>query len=297
MRRVAAILALCFPGPAVSLLILGRLRWALGGVTTVAGLYVAASLLYGVGASGAWIFLAWAGLSSAVTIAMVIATFTLTIRTGQSWQTWGGCAIAGAVCYAPVAVVWATRHQVVESYAIPSMGMAPTLVPGDYVVARKRTFGGSIASGNVVIFTYPSDPNVVFVARVAGTAGQRIEVRDGTLVVDGRELPREPAQSDPALTDGACNPLIGSAWAETHGGRTYTILTATDAGLRWPDFGPTMVPDGMFFAIGDNRDSRADSRVRGAARLEDVLGVVSDRWLAIHPCTQAFRSGRVGPVR
>lgn len=296
MRRLVAILVLCLPGPAVSLIIIGHLRWALVAVGAVAGAYVAASLTYAAGVAGAWVFLAWVALSVTVNVSAVLATFILPIRTGQQWQTWWGYLLGTALCYAAVLLILELRRDVVEPYAIPSMGMAPTLVAGDYVLARKRAFGGSIAAGEVVVFTYPQDPDVVFIARVGATAGQSLEVRGGSLVVDGQELPREPAVVDPTLTDGDCDPLAGNAWTETRSGRRYPILTAADPGTRIPDFGPTVVPDGMFFAIGDNRDSSADSRVLGGVRVEDVLGVVSDRWFTVDPCTQAFRTGRVGPV-
>ncbi len=116
----------------------------------------------------------------------------------------------GTVDYArsffPVAfVVLIVRAFIFEPFRIPSDSMMPTLLDGDFIVVSKYSYGlrlpvlnkkvigtGEPQRGDVVVFRYPPDPRVNYIKRLVGLPGDRIEVRDDHLVVNGEVIAQEP---------------------------------------------------------------------------------------------------------
>ncbi len=116
----------------------------------------------------------------------------------------------GTVDYArsffPVAfVVLIVRAFIFEPFRIPSDSMMPTLLDGDFIVVSKYSYGlrlpvlntrvidtGAPQRGDVVVFRYPPDPRVNYIKRLVGLPGDRIEVRDDHLVVNGEVIAQQP---------------------------------------------------------------------------------------------------------
>jgi signal peptidase I len=123
----------------------------------------------------------------------------------------------GTVDYArsffPVAfVVLIVRAFIFEPFRIPSDSMMPTLLDGDFIVVSKYSYGlrlpvintkfidtGSPQRGDVMVFRYPPDPRVNYIKRLVGLPGDRIEVRDDHLVVNGEVIAQQP---DGTFADG-----------------------------------------------------------------------------------------------
>ena len=80
------------------------------------------------------------------------------------------------------------RAWVVENLAIPAASMSPTLDSGDHIVPSEWPF--TPRRGDLVVFSYPRDPDKTFIKRVAAVGGDTIEIRDDTLVVNGQPLAR-----------------------------------------------------------------------------------------------------------
>ena len=115
----------------------------------------------------------------------------------------------GTVDYArsffPVAfVVLIVRAFIFEPFRIPSDSMMPTLLDGDFIVVNKYSYGlrlpvlntkfintGSPQRGDVLVFRYPPDPRVNYIKRLVGLPGDRIEVRDDHLVVNGQVIAQQ----------------------------------------------------------------------------------------------------------
>ena len=129
-------------------------------------------------------------------------------------------------------------------YRMPSVAMAPTLVPGDVVMADTTAYRISPPlTGDVVVYYPPDDPSRgPLIGRVVAVGGERAQMRDGVLLVDGR--PRAiPPEAAPASVPGP--------------GR---------------DMAPLAVPAGHVFVMGDNRDQAWDSRYFGPVPREAVVG-------------------------
>ena len=93
------------------------------------------------------------------------------------------------------------RAFIFEPFRIPSDSMMPTLLDGDFIVVNKYAYGlrwpvlnekfldtGTPQRGDVVVFRYPPDPSVNYIKRLVGLPGDRIEVRDDHLVINGEVI-------------------------------------------------------------------------------------------------------------
>jgi signal peptidase I len=163
------------------------------------------------------------------------------------------------------------RALVYAPFSIPSRSMAPALVPGDTIFVAKwpygygvhslplgaglfgvdgsrRMFGAVPARGDVIVFKTPRDNRTNFIKRVIGLPGDRVEIRQGRLWLNGTPLAYRSA-----CTDESCGllreKLPGSA----------TIIRVASAVAMAP-FGPVVVPAKTLFLLGDNRGASADSR-------------------------------------
>lgn len=179
-----------------------------------------------------------------------------------------------------------------EPFFIPSGSMVPTLLVGDYVFVAKYDYGfthfsfpfspdffsGRIPNwipkrGDVVVFRLPRDTSIDYVKRVIGLPGDTVQVTDGQLYINGKQVPRTDEGDYTDDSSGA--PVVARRYAETlPGGKTHDILKLTNQGF----FNNTQVytvPPGDMFMMGDNRDNSLDSRVLddvGYVPIENALG-------------------------
>jgi len=169
------------------------------------------------------------------------------------------------------------RTGVVQAFYIPSGSMEDTLLVGDYLLANKFVYGAPIdlpgtfkwynelgldedgylfrlpglrdpQPGDIVIFRSPVDPDRDLIKRCVAVSGQKIEILNKVLYVDGKRF------ADPPLAK-------------------YTDRTLYPAAVNPRDnFGPYRVPSDHFFMMGDNRDNSADSRYWRAVPRELIKG-------------------------
>lgn len=205
--------------------------------------------------------------------------------------------LLGAVAYNGLAfsVIQVTQSFVVESRMVPAVSMAPNILAWDFVLVKK--LGATLAPGAVIVFRHPTEPDEVYVKRLIATGGQTVEVRSGSVRIDGVEVQREAWGELEDLVDGECQSRgRRRAWRETLGGHAYTTYEGWFYERQMIDYRPVTVPADMLFVMGDNRDDSSDSRVWGFVPEENVMGVVEDRWLSFDLCSGEWRGDRVGPV-
>lgn len=133
---------------------------------------------------------------------------------------------------------------VVQAFYIPSGSMEPTLQVDDRILVSKFSYWiGRIARGDVIVFHYPLNPGKDFVKRVVALAGERVELRDGVVLINNQPI-------------------------------TELYPTALAAGDRacTTSYGPQQVPPGQLFVLGDNRCNSEDSRFFGFVPVDNVVG-------------------------
>ncbi len=239
-------------------------------------------------------------------------------------------------------VVFIFRSFFFSPFSIPSESMLPRLLIGDYLFISKwnygysrhslpwslplipgRIFPGTPERGDVVVFKAPPSANSDYIKRVIGLPGDRLQVVDGQVVLNGQRVVKQRIADFivPVTPNYACEARFQAdvagkpvcryeQYRETlPGGRTYNVL---DRG-NYPEADNTAVytvPAGHAFLMGDNRDASADSRFPaqdggaiGMVPLENIEGKAligfwstdgSAEWIKPWTWVSAARWNRIG---
>lgn len=206
---------------------------------------------------------------------------------GMAEEFWSTVKMFGAA--AAVYVVFTTAA--FGQFYIPSESMRPTLEVGDRIAVSKFAYGWSRHSlpfnigaalpfkgrimgstpkrGDVIVFRRP-DTGLVLIKRVIGLPGDTIAVRGGTVFLNGQALQTESLGRVTITDERGLEGVAQARREHMPGGASYITY---DYGVTGLDNTPAFtVPDDGLFMMGDNRDNSLDSRVWGAAPLENVTG-------------------------
>lgn len=163
---------------------------------------------------------------------------------------------------------------VLQPFLIPSESMEHTLLVGDFLLVNKQIFapaGGlgrmllpyrDVERGDIVVFHHPDPP--LLIKRVVGIPGDRIRIEDRRVSVNGQLLDEPYAAFEPT-----------SSSLDNFPSRVYT-----DPNIN-PDWwrqmqklthnGELVVPAGMYFVLGDNRNHSEDSRFWGLVPRQAIV--------------------------
>ena len=220
--------------------------------------------------------------------------------------------IIKTVVYA-LAIALFLRVLFFQPFTIPSASMEPNLYEGDYIIVSKYSYGYSRHSipfsppvfegrimdrapqrGDVVVFKLPRDGHTDYVKRLIGLPGDRIQMRDGLLYLNGQQVRRENLGTTRQVSEYGGERDVTRYREILPGGRAFL----TD------DFGPEhdldhtevyVVPEGHYFMMGDNRDNSMDSRVSAAVGgvgfvpAENLVGKAQIILLSWHPGATIFK--------
>jgi signal peptidase I len=209
-----------------------------------------------------------------------------------------------------------------EPFNIPSSSMEPTLLVGDYLFVSKLSYGYSRHSlpfglplfsgrvlfsepeaGDVAVFTYPRDNKTDYIKRIVGLPGDKIEVREGVLHINDAPVRRELLSAS-EIAELGYNQQVGLLYFETlPNGHRHLIREINDQ-RQLDTWGPEVVKEGHFFAMGDNRDNSLDSRADvGQVPFENLVGRAdilffshdgSSPWWQFWTWPSTIRFGRIG---
>ncbi len=156
------------------------------------------------------------------------------------------------------------RAFVIQAFKIPSGSMKPTLLVGDHILVNKFIYGvklripftalnytlipiSSPKRNDVVVFIFPKETNKDFIKRVIGLPGDTVQIKDKQVYINNQPM------DDP------------------HGTHSDQRIIPEMEQPR-DNTGPLVVPPGMIFVMGDNRDESYDSRFWGFVDQKLILG-------------------------
>lgn len=120
---------------------------------------------------------------------------------------------------------------------VENISMKPTLQPGELLLVNKLAYRlGEPHHGDVIVFHYPADPSEDYIKRLVGLPGDEIRVGNGLVYINGQ------AMNEPYI---AAPPAYNGSW---------------------------IIPDGMYFVLGDNRNQSSDSHSWGFVPKNNIVG-------------------------
>ena len=188
-----------------------------------------------------------------------------------------------------VALALFARTFVFQAFKIPSGSMERNLLIGDHLIVNKMIFSPavtglerallpqrSIARGDIIVFKSPEEPARDMIKRVIGLPGERLEVRDKKVYINGQPLdePYVHFLQPPVSTDSA-----------------FHEVTSFDVRER---YGPVTVPPHQYFVMGDNRDNSQDSRFWGFLPATYIKGDALFIYFSTGDGTGGIQWGRLG---
>jgi signal peptidase I len=199
-----------------------------------------------------------------------------------------------------LAIALIFRTFLYQPFSIPTASMQQTLMIGDYFIANKwtwgfgkysfpialpfngRLFGGQPQRGDVAVFRNEIT-NEDYIKRVIGMPGDRIQMKEGRLYINGTIVEREQIGTS-TDTDSYMTTVPVTLYTETlPNGVKHTIQEISDnEGLD--NTAEYVVPAGHYFMMGDNRDRSADSRVLnqvGYVSFDNFIGKAEARFFSI----------------
>jgi len=166
----------------------------------------------------------------------------------------------------------------VQAFQIPSESMEKTLLIGDYLLVDKAHYGHSgvwsrlmpyrpIERQDIIVFRYPVNPHQHFVKRVVAIPGDHVRLINKHVYVNGVRQDDQYATFNWAWRDRfRDNFPDGGFYADKISAKWFVQAQ------KLLEDGDLIVPEGCYFALGDNRDDSYDSRYWGFVPAENVVG-------------------------
>jgi signal peptidase I len=206
-----------------------------------------------------------------------------------------------------ILMVFLLRSFLFEPFKIPSGSMIPTLLVGDLILVNKYHYGVRLPvinkkiisnndpkRGDVMVFRYPKDTSIDYIKRVVGLPGDEISFRNQQLYVNGVAVAM--SQTPPPGFYDEDMRMYFPEFKEKFGTTEHRILLNPTAqpyygaedkisfpyreNCRYTTEGVTCkIPQGHYFAMGDNRDNSQDSRFWGFIPDENIVGKAFFVWM------------------
>jgi signal peptidase I len=190
---------------------------------------------------------------------------------------------------------------IVQAFKIPTPSMEDNLLVGDHLLVNKFAYGApgfvlddalplrEIRRGDIIVFKFPRDVSKHYVKRVIGLPGDRIRVEDDQVSINGHPLKESYKRLKPDFNREPFPPLRGSP-------SNYQYEGVQGWYEPFRQKGEIVVPEGQYFAMGDNRDDSLDSRYWGFVPRSLIVGKALVIYWSYESDTAAYRQTGVRNV-
>jgi signal peptidase I len=168
-------------------------------------------------------------------------------------------------------------------YVVPTGSMKPNIVEGDRIFTNKLAYDLKVPyttfhighwsdpkRGDIVVFNSPVE-NKCLVKRVIGIPGDRIEMKNKKLIINGKPLVYEPMVQKEFEGISTLQGFDYQFLSEDLDGKKHPIMHMVYQ-KSISSFDAVSVPEGKYFMMGDNRDNSQDSRYIGFVDRQSILG-------------------------
>lgn len=151
-----------------------------------------------------------------------------------------------------MALALGMRQFVAEARVVPTGSMEPTVQINDRLVVEKISYlFHSPGRGDIIVFRAPTEALIAsgstthdaYLKRVIGLPGEQVEIRDGKVFINGAVIDEQYIKAPPSYT-----------------------------------WGPSVVPEGQYLVLGDNRNGSLDGHVWGFLPEESIIGRAAGRF-------------------
>lgn len=185
-------------------------------------------------------------------------------------------------------IVLVLRSFVAEPFRIPSESMLPTLQVGDFILVSKYSYDVRLPvtqtriletaapeRGEVAVFRYPVDPSINYIKRIVGLPGDQVAYYNRQLFINGEAVPLQ--EIGPYEIPGG-QPIEGGMMRYREHLNDVAHSVVVDPNGRALE-GEFVVPEGHYFALGDNRNYSNDSRRWGYVPRDHLVGRARMIWM------------------
>jgi len=148
-----------------------------------------------------------------------------------------------------------------QPHQVKGSSMEPNFYDNEYILTDKISYRFSKpVRGDVIIFKAPTDPDIDYIKRIIALPGEKIEIRNGNIVIFNSENPKGFTLSEP-----------------------YEIMEPIVGGSKLKEGQIVEVPTDSYIVFGDNRTHSYDSREWGSLKKDQIIGKA---WLRYWPISQ-----------
>lgn len=201
-------------------------------------------------------------------------------------------------------IVFLLRSFLFEPFRIPTGSLEPTLLVGDFILVNKYDYGirlpvvhqtikatGTPQRGDIMVFRYPPNPSVDYIKRVIGLPGDKISYINKELFINDQKIPQSLITTESVKDEVNEVMNVEKKQEDLLGIKHDIYINPLSRSLDYHDI---VVPKGMYFVMGDNRDASADSRYWGFVDDKDIVGKAVMVWMSWDSDKIGIRWRRIG---
>ena len=139
------------------------------------------------------------------------------------------------------------RYFIVEPFYVKGAAMEPNFENNEYMLINKISYRfNNPERGDIVVFKYPKNPQEYFIKRLIGLPGEKIQLKDGNVIIFNDQNPNGKRLNEPYLPAGT---------------KTWGLSEE-----------PIELTENLYYILGDNRNESKDSRSFGPVNIAYIIG-------------------------